>query len=345
MSQGPKTGHVVTMRDVAKRAGVSRMTVSRALKADSPISSETRERILRVVREMNYVPDQMAGSLTTKRSGFVAVLVPSLNNLHFAETVQSLTEELEALGLQILLGHTDYEHAREEQLVETMLRRRPEAIVLSYDGHSERTRTLLEGAQVPVVELWERPDTPIGHTVGFSNRTAAAAMTEALIGQGYRNIAFLGETGDDWTRGAQRRAGFRDAMAKAGLSEHRILQVGKPPMSIEDGAEALPELLQRFPNTDAIFCVSDVPAFGVLSVLKTRGVQVPNEIGVAGFGNFELSRFSEPAISTVVVDPYRIGREAGALIGRVLGHPAEVETNYRIDVEPVVTLRESSKRL
>ena len=120
------------MRDVARVAGVSRMTVSRALKKDSPISQETRDKILKVVRDMNYVPDQMAGSLTTKKSGFVAVLVPSLNNLHFAKTVQALTESLASIGQQILLGHTDYLMEREEQLVETMLRRRPEAIVLSY---------------------------------------------------------------------------------------------------------------------------------------------------------------------------------------------------------------------
>ena len=119
------------MRDVARAAGVSRMTVSRALKKDSPVSTETRERILKVVREMNYVPDQMAGSLTTKRSGFIAVLVPSLNNLHFAETVQAMTEELEQIGQQVLLGYTDYSRQREEELVETMLRRRPEAVVLS----------------------------------------------------------------------------------------------------------------------------------------------------------------------------------------------------------------------
>ncbi|MEO1307593.1 MAG: LacI family DNA-binding transcriptional regulator [Pseudomonadota bacterium] len=162
------------MRDVAQAAGVSRMTVSRALRKDSPVSHETRERILKVVRDMNYVPDQMAGSLTTRKSGFVAVLVPSLNNLHFAETVQSLTEHLEAVDRQILLGHTDYSATHEEELVETMLRRRPEAMLLSYDGHSDRTRTLLQEAQIPVVELWERPENPIGHTIGFSNRLAAA---------------------------------------------------------------------------------------------------------------------------------------------------------------------------
>ena len=191
MSQEPDSGKVVTMRDVAKKAGVSRMTVSRALKKDSPVSKETREKILQVVRDMNYVPDQMAGSLTTRKSGFVAVLVPSLNNLHFAKTVQTLTEEIESQGLQILLGHTDYVLEREERLVEAMLRRRPEAIVLSYDGHTQRTRALLEGAQIPVIEIWERPDNPIGHTVGFSNRGAAADMTAKLIAQGYRNLSLI----------------------------------------------------------------------------------------------------------------------------------------------------------
>jgi LacI family gluconate utilization system Gnt-I transcriptional repressor len=291
---------------------------------------------------MNYVPDQMAGSLTTKKSGFVAVLMPSLNNSHFAETVQALTEELETLGLQILLGHTDYEPDREEQLVEAMLRRRPEAIILSYDGHTERTRTLLEGAQVPVIELWERPSDPIAHTIGFSNRGAAAEMTKALIKKGYRNIAFLGEAGDDWTRGAERRAGFREAMQAAGLSAHRVLQAGKPPMSIEDGASALPELLKFFPDTDAIFCVSDAPAFGALSALKERKIAVPQQVAIAGFGNFELSRYATPTISTVVVDPRRIGCETGQLIGRLLAAGDGVEEAFHLNVDTTSEMRQST---
>lgn len=343
MPQVSKSSNPVTMRDVARRAGVSRMTVSRALKKNSPVSKETREKILQVVREMNYVPDQMAGSLTTKKSGFVAVLVPSLNNSHFAETVQSLTEELEGQGLQILLGHTDYSPEREEQLVEAMLRRRPEAIVLSFDGHTERTRTLLRGAQVPVIELWERPKNPIAHTIGFSNREAASAMVCALIERGYRNIAFLGEQGDAFTRGAERRAGFLDAMHKNGLSDHRVFQAGKPPMSIEDGAEALPELMRLYPDTDVIFCVSDAPAFGVLSAMKSQGLSAPKNLGVAGFGNFELSRFSTPTISTVVVDPYRIGRETGALIDSLLSGKVDAQTPMQMNIGITTDMRESTK--
>lgn len=336
LTQLPKSQ--VTMRDVARAAGVSRMTVSRALKKDSPVSKETRERILKVVRDMNYVPDQMAGSLTTKRSGFVAVLVPSLNNLHFAETVQALTEELEQIGQQVLLGYTDYSKQREELLVETMLRRRPEAVVLSYDGHSNRTVELLGDANVPVVELWERPEDPLQHTVGFSNREAAAMMTRALIERGYRSIAFLGEADDAWTRGAARRAGWREAMQAAGLSDHRLMTTGKPPISIEDGAQAAPKLLAQFPDVDCIFCVSDAPAFGALSVLKSAGKDVPGDIGIVGFGNFEVSRFSTPTISTVQVDPKRIGKATGRLIADLLGGsdeggakhlPVEVELSFR----------------
>lgn len=343
MSEPPeRPSGPITMRDVARAAGVSRMTVSRALKKDSPVSEETRARILKVVREMNYVPDHMAGSLSTKRSGFVAVLVPSLNNLHFAETVQALTEELEQSGRQILLGHTDYAREREEELVEHMLRRRPEAIVLSYDGHTPRTRALLRDAGIPVIELWERPDDPIGHTIGFSNQQAAADMTRALIGRGYRNITFLGEGSDDWTRGAARRKGFQQAMVEAGLPGDRVLQIGKPPLSIEAGAAAAQGLLQAFPDTDCVFCVSDAPAFGVLSVMGSLGKSVPDDIGIAGFGNFEVSRFSTPTITTVSVDPQTIGRETGRLIGTLLSQD-DVSEPQLLSVPVDLTFRASTR--
>lgn len=342
MAQTEKSSNLVTMRDVARAAGVSRMTVSRALKKDSPISKETRERILKIVRDMNYVPDHMAGSLSTKRSGFVAVLVPSLNNLHFAETVQALTEELENIDQQILLGHTDYSVAREEQLVEDMLKRRPEAIVLSYDGHSDRTIELLDRANVPVIELWERPDNPVGHMIGFSNREAAASMTRALIAKGYKWITFLGEADDDWTRGAARRAGYQDAMAEAGLPTDRVIKIGKPPLSIEDGATAAGQLMAEYPDTECVFCVSDAPAFGILSALLSSGKSVPADIGIVGFGNFEVSRFSTPTISTVAVDPKTIGRESGRLIAKLLEKGSDL-SRQSIQIEPQLIFRSSTK--
>ena len=280
------------MEDVAQAAGVSRMTVSRALKDEGLVSDKTRQRILAVVADMNYVPDQMAGSLSTKRSGFIATLVPSINNVHYGKMVQALTEQLEGTGLQILLGHTDYSAQREEALVESLLKRRPEAIALPYDGHSKRTITLLKNAQIPVVQLWETPPKPIGYTIGFSNEEVSRSMTEELIGLGYRNIAFLCETNDEWTRGSARRAGFKRAMENAGLSAHRMIRFGTPPMSIRDGNFIGKNLSRYYDDIDCVFCVSDAPAYGIISGLKEQGIRVPEDIGVAGFGDFEVSRLS-----------------------------------------------------
>lgn len=327
--------NLVTMEEVAVAAGVSRMTVSRALRKDGAVSKSTRERILKIVSKMNYVPDQMAGSLSTKKSGFVATLIPSLNNVHYARMLQALTESIETTGLQVLLGHTDYSMAREEELVESMLGRRPEAIALPYDGHTRRTIKLLKQAQIPVIELWELPPKPIGYTVGFSNEQASFDMTHRLISLGYRNIAFLCETNDEWTRGSARRSGFTKAMEAASLSSHRMIRVGTPPMSIKDGYEVGKNLKHYFDDIDCVFCVSDSPAFGVISALREQGVQVPSDVGVAGFGDFEVSRYSSPSISTVKVDPAQVGRIAAELVVHLLSGDEtleEVPKTYSVDV-------------
>ncbi len=332
------------MEDVAQAAGVSRMTVSRALKNDGLVSKSTRQRILAVVEKMNYLPDQMAGSLSTKRSGFVATLVPSINNVHYGKMVQALTDELENTGLQILLGHTDYSTRREQSLVESLLKRRPEAIALPYDGHTKRTHTLLSQAQIPVVQLWELPPEPIGYTIGFSNQNVACSMTEELISLGYRNIAFLCETNDEWTRGAARRAGFRKAMESAGLSAHRMIRFGQPPMSIRDGYFVGKNLSQFYDDIDCVFCVSDAPAYGVISALKERGLHVPEDIGVAGFGDFEVSRYSSPSITTVQFDAAEVGRLTADLITQLIV-PEDSPKNLPKSIEIKVSnaMRESTR--
>ncbi len=329
------------MEDVARAAGVSRMTVSRALRSDGPVSDETRSRILEIVKKMNYVPDQSAGSLSTRKSGFIATLVPSLNNLHFAESVQALNESVEDIGLQLLLGHTDYSRSREERLIESMLKRRPEVIVLPFDGHTQRTVKLLKQANVPVIEQWEIPEKPIDYTVGFSNADAAKRMTLALVERGYSRIAFVSESEDAWTRGAARRAGFEQGMLEANLSPHRQVRFGKPPISIHDGYLIGMQYKEHFADADCIFCVSDAPAFGVLSGLKELGVNVPNDIAVVGFGNFEMSRFASPKISTVELGGREIGQQTGSLIRRLLLAEAGIPKHTPINIQ--LKWRESTR--
>ncbi|MEM7747655.1 MAG: LacI family DNA-binding transcriptional regulator [Pseudomonadota bacterium] len=332
------------MSDVARVAGVSPMTVSRALRKDSPVSRRTREHVLKVVKELGYVPDQIASGLASQRSGFVTVMVPSLNNPHFADTVASLSNVVIQSGLQVLIGHTEYKPEQEQQLLAAMLRRRPEAIVLCYDGHTPETLKMVEAAGIPVIEIWETPRRPIEHVVGFSNKNAARTLTEKLIERGFSRFVFLGESDDKGTRGSERRKGFRAAMKVAGLPDDRLLDIAPPPVSMPQGARALPEILQRWPDTDIIFCVSDPCAFGVLTESQRRGISVPGELAIAGFGEFEVSGLAVPSITTVAVDAHAIGRNAGELILEI--RAAEMRGGrlapQRIEIHTAPVLREST---
>jgi len=308
----------IKMEDVARKVGVSAMTVSRALKHDGVVSPATRRRILEVVEELGYVPDQIAGSLSSKRSGFVAVLAPSLSNPPLAETVHALAETLEDAGLQILIGYTNYETKREERLLTELLQRRPEAIVVVSDGHSPRSRKLMREAGIPIVQVWDWPARPIDNVVGFSNEDVTGNIVRFLAERGYRRLAYLGETNDKGTRGARRRLGFVREVEKLGLGPVRVHDHAPPPMTMLQGRAALPHMLKRWPDIDAIVCVSDPCAFGVLAEAQAIGVGVPSQLAIVGFGDFEISRCCTPALTTIAIDSARIGRETGRLLKEVL---------------------------
>ncbi|MBV1705547.1 MAG: LacI family DNA-binding transcriptional regulator, partial [Hyphomicrobiales bacterium] len=290
------------MQSVARLAGVSAMTVSRALKDSSSVAEATRDRILTVVREVGYVPDATARVFATRRSGFVAALVPSLDNSNFADTVRGMTERFDAAGLQMLIGDTEYSLEREEELVAAFLMRRPEAIVLTGGVHSDRTRRLLESADAPIVETWDLPARPLGDVVGFSNEAAGAAMVRHLHAVGRRRPGFVGGATNFDTRGAERRAGFKKAARALGLAADRVVLVGRPPVTMDQGAEALDAMLARWPDVDAIACVSDLSAFGVLAQCQRRGIDVPGRIAIAGFGDFDVARCCHPRLTTIAVD-------------------------------------------
>jgi LacI family transcriptional regulator, gluconate utilization system Gnt-I transcriptional repressor len=319
------------MSDVARMAGVSTMTVSRALRDGASIASETRDKIRKAVEKLGYVLDQSAGSLSSKRTGFVAALVPSLNNSNFADTARGLTDALQGSGLQLLLGYTDYSTEKEEELIESMMRRRPEAIVLTGGKHTARGRKLLENAGIPVIETWDLPPKPVRHVVGFSNAEAAETLVKHLHLKGYRNIGFIGGTSNRDTRGADRRLGYERAMATLGLKETRVISFGTPPISVQQGGEALVRLVEQWPEVEAAICVSDLSAFGALMECQRRKWPVPNRIAIAGFGDFEISSCSYPTITTVGVNCYDIGKQAGNLLlraseGERAGKPIAAET-------------------
>jgi LacI family gluconate utilization system Gnt-I transcriptional repressor len=326
----------VTMADVAARVGVSKMTVSRALNrsGDSArgASEALRQRILAACDEMGYVIDQTARTFASKRSGFVAVLVPTLNNSNFSETLHGLTAAVEAAGLQLLLGYTDYSIEAEERLIKTMLMRRPEGLVLTGGSHTPAARAMVLSSNVPVVETWDLPGEPLGHAVGFSNADATAAMVHHLHARGYRRIAFVGGVAGRDARGDDRRGGYVRAVQQLGLPEGRVFSLGQAPVPMSTGIEAVALVVQQWPEVDAIVCVSDPPAFGALMECQRRGWAVPGRIAIAGFGDFEVGKACHPRLTTVAVDNEHIGRRAGELLLRAI---AAARSGQRLPAETV----------
>lgn len=312
----------VTMADVAAQVGVSKMTVSRALnrsaRSERSTSDALRQRILLACEQMGYVIDQTARTFSSKRSGFVAALIPSLNNSNFSETAQGITAAIAPGGLQLLLGTSDYRVEAEEQLLRTLLMRRPEGVILTGGSHTPAARAMLRAAGIPVVETWDLPAEPIEHTVGFSNAAATAALVHHLHGKGYRHIGFIGGTSNRDTRGADRRLGYAQAIDALGLPAGRVISFGQPPISMAQGAQAVQQLLQQWPEVDAVVCVSDLSAFGALTACQRLGWPVPQRIAIAGFGDFEVAKNCHPRLTTVAVDCAAIGQAAAELLLRAI---------------------------
>ena len=307
-----------TMADVARRAGVSAMTVSRALKGNGQVTKKTHDRIIAAVEELGYVLDLTAGALSSQKTGFVSIIIPSVNNSNFSDTLLGITDTLDPAGKQVLLGYTGYNLQREEQLIETMLQRRPEGLILTGGEHTPKARKILKNTSIPVIETWDLPSNPINHVVGFSNAETMENLVARLVLAGYRNIGYIGgnEKGD--FRGIERRRGYEHAIQALGLPKAHMVAIGDPPISIEQGGAAVVKLVEEWPEVEAVVCVSDPSAFGAIMECHRRGWPVPERLAIAGFGNFEISRFCWPSITTVSVNCYAIGQQAGQLLLQAL---------------------------
>ena len=177
----PAPAKAATLHDVAREAGVSLITASRALGNPGIVSKPTIERVRAAVRKTGYVPNLLAGGLKSRRSMTVAGLVPIISVPQFLPTVQALTEALDDAGYQLLLGQSGYDHAREEKLVDTMLGRRPDGIVVTGLLRSQRAREQLRRVGVPVVETWDLGERPLDMMVGFSHRDVGRAVARFFL--------------------------------------------------------------------------------------------------------------------------------------------------------------------
>lgn len=311
------------MAEVAKLAGVTVMTVSRALRSPEKVAPDTLKRIKATIEKTGYVPNALAGALSAGGGGkTITALIPTMQHAIFADTITGLSAALRPEGYHLVLGETGYLSAEEDALVEAFLARRPEGVLLTGVTRSPRTRDLLKRAGVPVVETWELTNSPIDMVVGYSNEKAAHEMTAWLAERGYKRIAFVSGPSRTNERARRREVGYRRALKELGLPALKIFTIGAPAApQVEDGAVILPEVLAEKP--DAIFFTSDIYAVGAIQEAKRRGIAVPKELGIAGFHDLAIASVIEPTLTTVHVPGREIGYIAGRnILARIRGEPA-----------------------
>ena len=315
-----------TLHDVARAAGVSVITASRALGNPKLVSQRTIQKVLAAAEAVGYIPNLMAGGLKSNRSRMVAALVPTISVAQFLPTVRALTDTLADAGYQLILGQTGYDHSREEALINTMIGRRPDGIVVTGLVHSAAARQRLRRSGIPVVETWDLSDRPVDMLVGFSHVKVGSAVAGYFLGRGWQRVGIA--SGDDH-RGALRREGF---LATMGRDVPTALVPA--PSSLALGRRALAELLAQDPAIRAVYCSSDLLAQGVLAEAQARGLQVPRTLAVCGFGNADFAAHLEPSLTSVHVDGERIGQLAARmLMDRCSGAnsgPAVVDVGFRI---------------
>ena len=335
----PNKGGWVTMADVAAEAQVSAITVSRVLRQPEKVRQKTRERVSEAIRALGYVPDEAAGTLSSRRSRIVGALVSTLAGSIFASTVDGLADGLRGAGYQLLLANTDYTPEIEAESIAALLGRRPDGLVLTSTAHTETAERLLKAAGIPVVEIWELPAAPLDCAVGFSNRAAGRAMTEYLAATGRRSIGFIGSNRSRGSRGRLREQGYADALANLSLGPPRCVELADDVLHIdaEVGAKGLGDLLDRWPDSDAAFCVSDQVALGALCEARRRGLAVPEDIAIVGFGDFEFASAAGLGLTTLRVPGTEIGQQTAKLIlernDRISGkhhRPAVVDVGFEI---------------
>lgn len=315
MTDGParrsrRSSGAVTLHDVALLAGVAPITASRALNSPERVSDDVRKRVGDAVARTGYVPNLLAGGLASTRSRLVAALVPTLTGPVFTPTLGALTEALAERGYQLVLAQTGYGESREDALLEALIGRRPDGLVLTGILHSAQGRQRLLAAGFPVVETWDLTPTPIDMLVGFSHTEVGRQVAQFLHRLGRRRPAVI--AGSD-QRARRRNDGFIAAAAELGLAAVPVRPVTAP-TTMHDGRVALAELAAMRPAIDAVFCSSDMLAMGVIAEAQVRGLRVPQDLAVVGFGDLDFAADTVPALTSVRINGADIGRQAAHFI-------------------------------
>ena len=302
----------IRLTEVAKLAGVSPITASRFFRNPEALSLAKRERVDSAVKELGYVPNLAARALASHRTEVIGVVIPSLTNNVFADVLRGIYDSLEGSRYSIQLANTRYSILQEEKLLQLFRAQKPAGLIVTGINQTAASRAILESMNCPVTQIMEIGEAPVDMMVGFSHYDASSAAISHILAQGRRRIGFLGARMDP--RVQRRFEGYRDAMKAASLFDPNLIVTTSVPTTVTLGSTLFADLVARAPDIDAVFCVNDDLALGVLFECQRRRISVPRDLAIVGFNDLEFMSSAVPTLTSVRTNRYEMGRDAAMMV-------------------------------
>jgi len=306
-----------TIRDVAKEAQVSVATVSRVLNEVAVVQDETRKRVLKAIKECGYTYNAIAGSLSTRKSVTIGVIVPAITNPIFAQSTRGIQEVSNAHGYSILLGNSDYSYRSEDRLIEVFKEKRVEGIIFTCSNIHHPYIKRLKQSHFPFVLLYNTLFDKEINFVSIDNYRAAYEITDYLVGLGHRRIGIIAGFFKLSDRSLARWKGFRDCLKGRRIAYLPELLV-ETDLTFEGGRRAMQALLKVNPPLTGVFCSNDFIAMGGMKALREKRFEIPRDISIAGFDDIEMASYFDPGLTTIHQPAYQMGRKAAELLLGIL---------------------------
>lgn len=334
-----------SMKDIARDLGVSIVTVSKVLRNHVDISEETRERVLRRMKELDYQPNLAARALVTGRTFSVGLIVPDLVHPFFAEIAKGLSHNLRGQGYGLLIASSEENPDREREAIEQMLARRVDVVVIaSAQSGAESFRRMEEQKRRYVLIDRQFPGLT-ANFVGVDDEEAGRLATEHLISAGCKRIAHI--RGPEVSTAMGRLNGYKRALFRHNLEAYpeyvAMEETGDESADIS-GYKAMTRLLQTQPRPDGVFCYNDPTAMGAMQAILEAGVRIPEDIAVIGCGNVQYAQFLRVPLSSVDQSSTAIGEKAGELAISLAARSKVRPQPKTILLQPKVVARRSTSR-
>ncbi|CAN7633452.1 LacI family DNA-binding transcriptional regulator [Rhizobium sp. LjRoot30] len=309
----------ITLIDVARLVGVSSITVSRALRNPDKVSASLREKILKSVEELGYVPDFAARTLASRDSDVIGVVLPTLSNFALMSVMQGIEERIHETRYRVQYAYTRFLEGTAVSQIRLFLAQNPAGMIVTGLSPSAETGAILKGAHCPVLEVLDISEQTYSNLrVGIDTRAAARVATRHMLERGYRRFAVVG--GLD-SRSRLRHAGYHDVMQAAGLYDPALDIVENEATSADLGCRLLRRILAHVPDADGAFCHNDDVALGMMFECRRLGIGVPQQFGLCGFNDLDFAAVSAPTLTSVQVPRYDLGVRAADLIIRAIDNP------------------------